>query len=221
MKLTGCLHGLPDCVGLCVITVLFCVMRRGYLKSRSIVRAGPTGTKPSPELQKKPLIRFGGRYGGTHASSDHLLLKPVVFMAIVSNLVRIAHYLILKLSMESLYQVIVCVRQVTHDQGLLQKVSNQVHVQARIRLTTQHKNKCNTPKYRYVVRFASSVVKSLFRLLLKEEEPEKYQARFSGLLTEGLEADDLAEMYTSVHAAISADPTTQLTEKKAPTEKKM
>jgi large subunit ribosomal protein L5e len=34
-----------------------------------------------------------------------------------------------------------------------------------------------------------------------EEEPEKYQAHFSGLLTEGLEADDLAEMYTSVHAA--------------------
>ncbi len=56
---------------------------------------------------------------------------------------------------------------------------------------------------------------------LKEEEPEKYQAHFSGLLKEGLEADDLAEMYTSVHAAISADPTTQLTEKKAPTEKKM
>jgi large subunit ribosomal protein L5e len=56
---------------------------------------------------------------------------------------------------------------------------------------------------------------------LKEEENAKYQAHFSGLLTEGLEADDLAEMYTSVHAAISADPTTQLTEKKAPTEKKM
>jgi large subunit ribosomal protein L5e len=48
---------------------------------------------------------------------------------------------------------------------------------------------------------------------LKEEEPDKYQAHFSGLLTEGLEADDLAEMYTSVHAAICADQTTQLTEK--------
>ncbi|KAH8967594.1 hypothetical protein BDL97_03G084600 [Sphagnum fallax] len=57
--------------------------------------------------------------------------------------------------------------------------------------------------------------------LLKEEENAKYQAHFSGLLTEGLEADDLAEMYTGVHAAISADPTTQLTEKKAPTEKKI
>jgi hypothetical protein len=31
----------------------------------------------------------------------------------------------------------------------------------------------------------------------------------------------LEEMYTSVHGAIRADPTTQLTEKKAPTEKKM
>jgi hypothetical protein len=42
------------------------------------------------------MCRFSGRYGGTHASSDHLLLKAVVYMAIVSNLVRIAHYLILE-----------------------------------------------------------------------------------------------------------------------------
>jgi hypothetical protein len=35
---------------------------------------------------------------------------------------------------------------------------------ARICLTTQDKNKYNTPKYRYVVQFVSSVVKSLFRL---------------------------------------------------------
>jgi len=53
--------------------------------------------------------------------------------------------------------------------------------------------------------------------LLKEEEPEKYQAHVSGLLKEGFEADDLAEMYTSVHAAICADPSAQLTEKNAPT----
>jgi large subunit ribosomal protein L5e len=58
-------------------------------------------------------------------------------------------------------------------------------------------------------------------LQLLEEEPEKYQAHFSGLLKEGFEVDDLAEMYTSVHAAIRADPSAQLTEKNAPTEKKM
>jgi large subunit ribosomal protein L5e len=57
--------------------------------------------------------------------------------------------------------------------------------------------------------------------LLKEEEPEKYQAHFCELLKEGFKADDLAEMYTSVHAAICADPSAQLTEKNAPTEKKM
>jgi large subunit ribosomal protein L5e len=56
---------------------------------------------------------------------------------------------------------------------------------------------------------------------LKEEEPEKYQAHFSGLLKAGFEADNLAEMYTSVHVAIRADPTAQLTKKNAPTEKKM
>ncbi|KAH8932771.1 hypothetical protein BDL97_19G092100 [Sphagnum fallax] len=57
--------------------------------------------------------------------------------------------------------------------------------------------------------------------VLKEEEPEKYQAHFCGLLKEGFEADDLAEMYSSVHAAIRADPSAQLTEKNAPTEKKI
>jgi large subunit ribosomal protein L5e len=57
--------------------------------------------------------------------------------------------------------------------------------------------------------------------LLKEEEPEKYQAHYSGLLKEGLEADDIAEMYTSVHVTIRADPSAQLIEKNTPTEKKM
>ncbi|KAH8961367.1 hypothetical protein BDL97_05G046800 [Sphagnum fallax] len=57
--------------------------------------------------------------------------------------------------------------------------------------------------------------------LLKEEEPKKYQAHFCGLLIEGFKADDLAEMYTSMHAAIRADPSAQLTEKNAPTKKKI
>jgi len=55
---------------------------------------------------------------------------------------------------------------------------------------------------------------------LKEDEPEKYQSHFSGLIKEGGEADDLADMYTKVHAAIRADPTAQKTEKKAPAEKR-
>jgi large subunit ribosomal protein L5e len=37
---------------------------------------------------------------------------------------------------------------------------------------------------------------------------------------EGFEANNLAEMYTSVHVAIHADPTAQTTEKRAPSEKK-
>ncbi len=57
--------------------------------------------------------------------------------------------------------------------------------------------------------------------LLKEEEPKKCQAHFSGLLKEGFEVDDLVEMYTTVHAGILAGPSAQLTEKNAPTEKKM
>jgi len=42
------------------------------------------------------MCKLSGRYGGTHASSDYLLLKAVVYMAIVSDLVRSAHYLILE-----------------------------------------------------------------------------------------------------------------------------
>jgi large subunit ribosomal protein L5e len=56
--------------------------------------------------------------------------------------------------------------------------------------------------------------------LLKEDEPEKYQSHFSGFIKEGVEADDLADMYTKVHAAIRADPAQQKTEKKAPAEKR-
>lgn len=56
--------------------------------------------------------------------------------------------------------------------------------------------------------------------LLKDDEPEKYQAHFSSLLKEGIEADGLADMYTSVHAAIREDPAAQKTEKKKPAEKR-
>ncbi|CAK9270510.1 unnamed protein product [Sphagnum jensenii] len=184
--------------------VVFFVMRRGYLTSRSTVRVGPTGTKPSPELQKKPLLRFSGRYGSIHASSDHLLLKAVVFMAIVSNLVRIAHYLILEVfpHLEYLkwkstpssaeHGVFVSVVVMPNFVALTAGSRNWVYVKshmtkayfkrfqikfmcrqgqffvfpcvhisgktdywARIRLTTQDKNKCNTPKYCYVVRFTN------------------------------------------------------------------
>jgi large subunit ribosomal protein L5e len=41
------------------------------------------------------------------------------------------------------------------------------------------------------------------------------------MLKEGLEVDGLIEMYTTVHAAIRTDPSAQLTEKNAATEKKM
>ena len=56
--------------------------------------------------------------------------------------------------------------------------------------------------------------------LLKGDEPEKYQSHFSSLIKEGIEADDLSDMYTKVHAAIRADPAIQKTEKKTPAEPK-
>lgn len=70
-------------------------------------------------------------------------------------------------------------------------------------------------------RWKCVLISSLFTMqLLKDDEPEKYQSHFSGLLKEGIEADGLADMYTKVHAAIRADPAAQPTEKKPPAQKR-
>lgn len=55
---------------------------------------------------------------------------------------------------------------------------------------------------------------------LKEEEPEKYERHFSRYVKAGLEAEGLEELYTSVHAAIRADPVQKRKERKAPADKK-
>jgi len=39
-----------------------------------------------------------------------------------------------------------------------------------------------------------------------DEEPEKYNEHFKSYKDEGIEADDLEELYPKVHAAIRADP---------------
>eukprot|EP00475_Leptophrys_vorax_P041452 TRINITY_DN78184_c0_g1_i1.p2 TRINITY_DN78184_c0_g1~~TRINITY_DN78184_c0_g1_i1.p2 ORF type:complete len:303 (+),score=36.04 TRINITY_DN78184_c0_g1_i1:79-987(+) len=56
--------------------------------------------------------------------------------------------------------------------------------------------------------------------MLEEEEPEKYQSHFAGFLAEGLDASSLEELYAGVHAAIRADPSAKLTDKKPPAEKR-
>ena len=53
-----------------------------------------------------------------------------------------------------------------------------------------------------------------------EDEPEKYQSHFSGYLKNGLEADDIEEMYKKVHAAIRADPMPVKSIKEPPKEHK-
>ncbi|KAM0946514.1 putative ribosomal protein L5 eukaryotic/L18 archaeal [Dioscorea sansibarensis] len=55
---------------------------------------------------------------------------------------------------------------------------------------------------------------------LMEDEPEKYQSHFSGYLKNGLEADDIEEMYKKVHAAIRADPMPVKSIKEPPKEHK-
>eukprot|EP00246_Nothoceros_aenigmaticus_P006707 TRINITY_DN197_c0_g1_i2.p1 TRINITY_DN197_c0_g1~~TRINITY_DN197_c0_g1_i2.p1 ORF type:complete len:294 (-),score=52.87 TRINITY_DN197_c0_g1_i2:259-1140(-) len=56
--------------------------------------------------------------------------------------------------------------------------------------------------------------------LLREEEPEKYQANFSQFIKEGVEPESLGSLYAGVHAAIRADPSVKRTEKTAPAEKR-
>ncbi|XP_076915994.1 large ribosomal subunit protein uL18-like [Bidens hawaiensis] len=55
---------------------------------------------------------------------------------------------------------------------------------------------------------------------LREDEPEKYQTRFSQYLKEGVAPDNLEELYKKVHAAIRADPTPKKSEKPQPKEHK-
>ena len=55
---------------------------------------------------------------------------------------------------------------------------------------------------------------------MQEEDPEKYQVHFAEYLKNGIEAEDLEDLYTSVHEAIRADPVAQKKERKAPAEGK-
>jgi large subunit ribosomal protein L5e len=55
---------------------------------------------------------------------------------------------------------------------------------------------------------------------MKEDTPEKYAAHFSTFVKEGVEPEDLEDLYKEVHEAIRADPSPKLTEKKKPDTKK-
>ncbi|XP_057773472.1 60S ribosomal protein L5 [Salvia miltiorrhiza] len=57
---------------------------------------------------------------------------------------------------------------------------------------------------------------SSYMKTLMEDEPEKFQSHFSKYIKNGLEADDLEELYKKVHAAIRADPTMKKSEKQQP-----
>jgi large subunit ribosomal protein L5e len=53
-----------------------------------------------------------------------------------------------------------------------------------------------------------------------EEDPEKYQAHFAEYLKNGVEPDDLEDLYTKVHEAIRADPSAKPTARSKPAEAK-
>jgi len=55
---------------------------------------------------------------------------------------------------------------------------------------------------------------------MQDEEPEKYKEHFARYVEEGIEADDLEELYPKVHEAIRADPTHTKKERKKPAEAK-
>lgn len=56
--------------------------------------------------------------------------------------------------------------------------------------------------------------------MLKDDAPEKYQAQFSSFADAGVEPEALEKIYLDAHAAIRADPSVKLSEKKAPSEKR-
>jgi len=55
---------------------------------------------------------------------------------------------------------------------------------------------------------------------MQEEEPEKYQSHFSKYNDEGVEPDEIEELYEKVHEAIRANPILPKKERKAPADKK-
>lgn len=55
---------------------------------------------------------------------------------------------------------------------------------------------------------------------MQDEEPEKYREHFARYVEEGIEADDLEELYPKVHEAIRADPLHTKKERKKPAAKK-
>ncbi|KAL4431358.1 hypothetical protein ABPG75_006614 [Micractinium tetrahymenae] len=55
---------------------------------------------------------------------------------------------------------------------------------------------------------------------MMEEDPEKYQAHFAEYLKNGVEPDDLEDLYTKVHEAIRADPAAQPKARSKPAEAK-
>jgi len=56
---------------------------------------------------------------------------------------------------------------------------------------------------------------------MRDEEPEKFREHFASYVAEGLDADDLEELYPKVHAAIRANPVMPKKERKKPAEKKI
>lgn len=55
---------------------------------------------------------------------------------------------------------------------------------------------------------------------MQEEDPEKYSAHFASYVAEGIEGDDLEDLYKSVHAAIRENPLPEQKERKKPSESK-
>lgn len=52
---------------------------------------------------------------------------------------------------------------------------------------------------------------------MMEEDPEKYQTHFAEYLKNGIEPENLEELYEGVHAAIREDPSPEKKEKSKPT----
>merc|ERR1711916_183278 len=59
-----------------------------------------------------------------------------------------------------------------------------------------------------------------YMTMLQEEDEDRYKSQFARFIKNGIDADNIEDMYTKAHEAIRANPVAVKKERKAPAEKK-
>jgi len=79
---------------------------------------------------------------------------------------------------------------------------------------------CSVDYYSIIVQLFQWILLIIFNILVQEEEEETYKKQFSRFIKNGINANNIEEMYKKAHAAIRADPTHKAPAKKSITKKR-